>query len=181
MREIGRTGLGAGLTIDSAGVPGLLLQFVAMHRNAVSYQFDDVVLDPEAFSVEKSGQTLAIEPKSIQLLLYLIQNRARTVGKDELLRSVWEDVAVTDNALARVVAQLRKALGDDAKTARYIETVPTMRGWMPTAAPQARKNAPYTSLSGARERRLDAVRIDVHGLGPSLLPSNREGFVEFSR
>ncbi|MGA2117406.1 MAG: retropepsin-like aspartic protease [Bryobacteraceae bacterium] len=46
------------------------------------------------------------------------------------------------------------------------------------------------SLAGARDRLMDAVRIDVHGLGPGLLPasafasvfvSNREGFVEFSR
>jgi len=97
-----------------------------MHRPAVAYQFDDVILNPEAFSVEKSGQVLALEPKSIRLLLYLIQNRSRAIGKEELLRSVWEDVAVSDNALTRVVAQLRKALGDDAKVARYIETVPTI-------------------------------------------------------
>jgi len=46
------------------------------------------------------------------------------------------------------------------------------------------------SLSGAHDRLMGAVRIDVHGLGPGLLPasafasvfvSNREGFVEFSR
>lgn len=110
-----------------ATVPlGPLLEFVSMHRPAVVYQFDDVILNPETFSVEKSGRVLALEPKSIKLLLFLIQNRSRAVGKDELLRNVWEDIAVTDNALARVVAQLRKALGDDAKIARYIETVPTI-------------------------------------------------------
>jgi len=97
-----------------------------MRLPAVCYRFDDVIVDPEAFSVEKSGRVLSLEPKSIRLLLYLIQNRSRAVGKEELLRGVWEDVAVTDNALARVVAQLRKGLGDDAKVARYIETVPTI-------------------------------------------------------
>ena len=61
-----------------------------MHRPAVSYQFDDVILNPEAFSVEKSGRALALEPKSIRLLLYLIQNRSRAIGKEELLRTVWE-------------------------------------------------------------------------------------------
>jgi DNA-binding winged helix-turn-helix (wHTH) protein len=97
-----------------------------MHRPAVSYRFDDFILNPEAFSVEKSGLPLALEPKSIRLLLYLIQNRSRAIGKEELLSNIWEDVAVSDNALARVIAQLRKALGDDAKIARYIETVPTI-------------------------------------------------------
>ena len=97
-----------------------------MNRSGTSYQFADIVLDPDAFAVEKSGQVLALEPKSIRLLLYLVQNRSRAVSKEELLRSVWEDVSVSDNSLARLVAQLRKALGDDAKIARYIETVPTI-------------------------------------------------------
>jgi DNA-binding winged helix-turn-helix (wHTH) protein len=97
-----------------------------MHRPTVIYQFDDVILNPETFSAEKSGRVLALEPKSIRLLFYLIQNRSRAVGKEELLSNVWEGVIVSDNALARVVAQLRKALNDDAKIARYIETVPTI-------------------------------------------------------
>ena len=97
-----------------------------MRRPAVVYRFDDVILNPETFCLEKSGRVLALEPKSIRLLLYLIQNRSRAIGKEELLSNVWEAAAVSDNALARVVAQLRKALGDDAKIARYIETVPTI-------------------------------------------------------
>jgi DNA-binding winged helix-turn-helix (wHTH) protein len=48
------------------------------------------------------------------------------VGKEELLRNIWQDVTVSENSLARVVAQLRKGLGDDAKVARYIEIVPTV-------------------------------------------------------
>ncbi len=90
------------------------------------YQFDEVIVQPDAFRVEKSGRILALEPKSIRLLLYLIEHRSRVVGKEELLREVWGDVAVTDNALTRVVAQLRRELGDDAKVAHYIETVPTL-------------------------------------------------------
>jgi eukaryotic-like serine/threonine-protein kinase len=90
------------------------------------YRFDDVMVRPDAFRVEKSGRVLALEPKSIRLLLYLIEHRCQAVGKEELLREVWGDVAVTDNALTRVVAQLRRELGDDAKVARYIETIPTL-------------------------------------------------------
>src|SRR5690242_13150120 len=97
-----------------------------MRRVAPHYRFDDIVVQSDAFRVEKGGRTLSLEPKSIRLLLCLIENRPRAVSKDELLSRVWEDAAVTDNALTRVVAQLRKALGDDAKVARYIETVPTL-------------------------------------------------------
>jgi DNA-binding winged helix-turn-helix (wHTH) protein len=62
---------------------GPLIRFLAMHRPAVSYQFDDVILNPETFSVEKSGRVLALETKSIGLLLYLVQNRSRAVGKED--------------------------------------------------------------------------------------------------
>jgi DNA-binding winged helix-turn-helix (wHTH) protein len=58
------------------------MRFLAMHRPAVSYQFGDVILNPETFSVEKSGRVLALETKSIGLLLYLVQNRSRAVGKE---------------------------------------------------------------------------------------------------
>jgi DNA-binding winged helix-turn-helix (wHTH) protein len=105
-----------------------------MHRPAVSYQFDDVVLNPETFSVEKSGRVLALEPKSIRLLLYLIQNRSRSICKEELLSNIWEDVMVSDNALTRVVAQLRKALGDNL------------------AAPLCRNRSDYEPHSGSMPR-----------------------------
>ena len=90
------------------------------------YRFDDITVRPNAFRVERSSRAVALEPKSFRLLVYLIEHRDRAVSKDELLREIWEDTAVTDNALTRVVAQLRKALGDDAKEARYIETIPTL-------------------------------------------------------
>src|SRR5581483_11620108 len=44
----------------------------------------------------------------------------------ELLDAIWNDTFVTENALTRVIAQLRKAIGDDAKGSKYIETIPTM-------------------------------------------------------
>ena len=46
--------------------------------------------------------------------------------KAELVSSVWEGAFVTDNAITRAVAQIRKALGDDAKEPRFIETIPTV-------------------------------------------------------
>jgi TolB-like protein/DNA-binding winged helix-turn-helix (wHTH) protein len=92
------------------------------------YEFDDVRVEPSAFRVLKAGRPIAIEPKAFDLLGFLIQHRGRLVEKQELLDAVWKDTAVTENALTRVVAQLRKALGDPPAEPRYIETVPT-RGY----------------------------------------------------
>ena len=94
----------------------------------VSYQFDDFVVDPVAFRLIKSGQPASIEPKALQVLITLIERRDRLVGKQELFDEVWPGVAVTENALTRAIAQLRKTLADSADSPRYVETVPT-RGY----------------------------------------------------
>ena len=90
--------------------------------------FDDVVLDLAAFRLTRAGRDVHLEPKVLELLGYLVQHRGRLVEKAELLAVVWSDAAVSESALTRAVAQLRKALDDDAREARYVETVPT-RGY----------------------------------------------------
>jgi TolB-like protein/DNA-binding winged helix-turn-helix (wHTH) protein/Tfp pilus assembly protein PilF len=93
-----------------------------MNEHIQTYEFDDVRIDLLGFEVTKAGERLKIEPKAYEVLLHLVENRARVVEKSELLDIVWKDSFVTDNALTRVVAQLRKALGDSHKS-RYIATV----------------------------------------------------------
>ncbi len=105
------------------------------------YRFDDVVVDPSNLRLTVGGVVRPVEPKSFRLLQFLIENRDRAVSKDEIFQAVWPDVTVTDNALTRAVAQVRKALDDDPKEPRYIETVPTV-GYrflaaVTTAAPEA--------------------------------------------
>lgn len=92
------------------------------------YEFDDVHVDPRAFRVWKAGRPVALEPKAFEVLLFLVENPGRLVEKKELLERVWPDTVVTESAMTRVIADLRKALGDPAREARYIETVPT-RGY----------------------------------------------------
>src|SRR5688572_15972315 len=79
-----------------------------------AYQFGDIHVDLARHTVARAGETVALEPKSFEVLRHLIEHRDRLVGKDELLDVVWKDVFVTPNVLTRAVAQLRKALGDDA-------------------------------------------------------------------
>jgi hypothetical protein len=70
---------------------------------------------------------------------------------------VWPDTAVTDHALTRIIAQIRRALGDEAREARYLETVPT-RGyrWNPSGGksshPRARRWRTRFLLSRRRRR-----------------------------
>lgn len=99
-----------------------------MDAKTPDFRFDDVRIAPRAFRVWKAGHELALEPKAFKVLLYLIENRGRLVEKSELLDAVWKDTYVTENAMTREIAKLRKALGDDPKEARYIQTVHT-RGY----------------------------------------------------
>src|SRR5215471_13685951 len=97
-----------------------------MTAEITGYQFDSVEVRPAACEVLRDGKAVALEPKAFRVLLYLIENRDRAVSKDELIRAVWQGAAVTDNALTRIVAQLRRELGDDARQPRYIQTLPTL-------------------------------------------------------
>ena len=106
-----------------------------------SIQFDDIRVEPRNFKVFKAGAALALEPKTFLLLTYLIENRDRLVDKQELLDAIWKDVAVTENSLTREIGKLRRALGDDPKAPRYIETIHT-RGYRFIAAVRTFDDSP---------------------------------------
>lgn len=99
-----------------------------MSREVLSYQFDDVVIDLRAGRVLRAGTATPLEPKAYDLLVLLASRSGELVTRQEVLDRVWAGVYVTDNAVARVIAQVRRVLGDSARASRYIETVPT-RGY----------------------------------------------------
>lgn len=88
------------------------------------YEFDNVKIDCRNFQILKNGAARRITPRAFEVLLYLVENSGRLVGKQELFEQVWKETFVTDNALTRMVKEIRQVLGDDADAPRYIETVP---------------------------------------------------------
>jgi adenylate cyclase len=89
----------------------------------VRIEFSDCVLNSDRRELTRCGELVAIEPKALDLLIYLIDNRDRAVGKDELQDQVWRTV-VSDAAMTRAVMKLRKAVGDRTDDAKIIKTVP---------------------------------------------------------
>jgi len=65
---------------------------------------------------------LKLTPKAAAVLGYLIERAGQPVPKQELFASVWRGTVVSDDALVTCIQELRKALGDDARSPRYIET-----------------------------------------------------------
>jgi Tol biopolymer transport system component/DNA-binding winged helix-turn-helix (wHTH) protein len=94
--------------------------------NSSAFLFDDVRVEPAMFRAFKADNAIPLEPKAFRLLLFLIENRGRLIEKEEILRAVWNGAYVTENALASEIAKLRKALADDSKTPKYIQTVRTL-------------------------------------------------------
>jgi DNA-binding winged helix-turn-helix (wHTH) protein len=90
------------------------------------YRFDDVQVDVQNLRVTVGEEIRPLEPKSFRLLVFLLENPGRALSKDEIMAAVWPDAFVSDNSLARAIAQIRKALDDDPKAPRYVETVPTV-------------------------------------------------------
>ncbi len=85
--------------------------------------FADCQLDIECRELRRAGTLVALEPRIFDLLLYLVQNRDRAIGKDELQDAVWQTI-IADTAITRAIMKLRIALGDRTGDAKIIKTVP---------------------------------------------------------
>jgi DNA-binding winged helix-turn-helix (wHTH) protein len=91
--------------------------------SAERYVFGEVTVDVTERRVTRSGNAVALPPKAHDVLVCLVRRAGHLVTKRELLDTVWPDAFVEEGSLAVHVSALRKALGDDCESARYIETV----------------------------------------------------------
>src|SRR4029434_3925386 len=87
------------------------------------YTFGEFVLSPSRRALYRSGQEIPLVPRYFDLLLLLIRRREQAISRREILDTVWSDVVVSDGALSQAVRTLRRALGDDPATSRYLRTV----------------------------------------------------------
>ena len=64
-----------------------------------------------------------LTPKAFAVLHYLTEHPGRVVTKAELLQAVWPGVVVSEWVLTANVHQIRQALGDNARSPQFLETV----------------------------------------------------------
>jgi DNA-binding winged helix-turn-helix (wHTH) protein len=86
-------------------------------------RFGDFELDLDRRELRRSGRALHLSPRAFALLELLVAERPRTLGKDDLRKRLWPDTYVSNTALAQLVTEVRKTLGDRAREARWIRTV----------------------------------------------------------
>ena len=87
------------------------------------FLFEDCVLDPDRREFTRTSRVVAMGPQVFDLLLYLVQNRAHVVSKDDVLDAVWAGRIVSESTLTSHINAVRKAIGDNGGEQRLIRTI----------------------------------------------------------
>jgi pimeloyl-ACP methyl ester carboxylesterase/DNA-binding winged helix-turn-helix (wHTH) protein len=90
----------------------------------VRLRFADVVVDTDRREILRAGAREPAEPQVFDLLVHLLRQRDRVVGKDELVDVVWRGRIVSDATLASRINAARRAVGDSGESQRLIRTYP---------------------------------------------------------
>ena len=93
-----------------------------MASDSDSYSFGPFRLDPIQ-GLSRGDREVRVTPKSLAVLCELVRQAGELVTKKSLFDTVWTNRIISDATLSSCIAELRKALGDDARDPRYIETV----------------------------------------------------------
>jgi len=91
--------------------------------NAATFRVGDWTAEPAANRLVCAGREVKVEPKVMRVLSYLVERHGEVVTRHDLETHVWAGMTVTDDAVTNTVIKLRKALGDNARDPRYIETI----------------------------------------------------------
>lgn len=88
------------------------------------FRFERFLLDTRERRLRRDDEPVEISGRYFDALALLVREQGKLVSKDRFLEEVWRGVPVTDEALTQCIRTLRKQLGDDAASPRFIETVP---------------------------------------------------------
>ena len=87
------------------------------------YRFGPFTLDSARRRLFRDGELILAPSKALDVLQVLLENRGRTVEKDDLMGRVWPDTIVEEANLTQSIFMLRRALGDEPSDPRYISTI----------------------------------------------------------
>src|SRR5215218_9350146 len=90
------------------------------------YTFDSFRIDARERQLSRNEQPVPLPPKVFDVLLVLVENSGRIVGKDELMKKVWSDTFVEEANLTVNISALRKVLNEDSHRPQFIETIPKL-------------------------------------------------------
>ncbi|MGY8667763.1 winged helix-turn-helix domain-containing tetratricopeptide repeat protein [Bradyrhizobium sp. UFLA05-109] len=82
------------------------------------------MLDTDRRELRRGTEMISVAPQVFDLLEYLIRNRERVVGKDDLINAIWNGRVVSDAALTTRLNVARSVVGDSGEEQRLIKTLP---------------------------------------------------------
>src|SRR5690606_3586335 len=81
-------------------------------------------VEPQLNRIVRGEEIVKIDPRNMKVLQLLASQPGLVFSQAEIEKAVWSDVIVTPNSVYQSIAQLRRALADDKRVSRYIETIP---------------------------------------------------------
>lgn len=110
--------------IDGMDVrPQVLRQNTHDLSKRIAFQFGPLTVDPPTRSVSVGQRSEMIEPRVMRVLIALADARGSVLSRDDLIADCWDGVIVGDNAVARVISQLRRTIGELAGDRVKVETI----------------------------------------------------------
>jgi len=134
-------------------------------QEGVPFRLGQWLVEPSLNRISRGGEAIQLELKAMDLLVYLAGRAGELVDKRDIQDAVWQTEFVSDNTLTRRVAELRDALGDDARNPRYIETVPK-RGYRLIAGVGPAEELDRTVAAFPERTPADPERGPYPGLAP---------------
>ncbi|MGK7296026.1 MAG: winged helix-turn-helix domain-containing tetratricopeptide repeat protein [Candidatus Wenzhouxiangella sp. M2_3B_020] len=130
-------------------------------------------VQPDRNRLVKNGSGARLTPRAMQVLLCLADRAGEVVTREDFSERVWHPAVVTDDALTRVISELRRILGDRTGEPKFIETIPK-RGYRLVAPIEPL--APDTGVAADRETAGSAIAVlPFHAIGAGVSESIADG------
>jgi DNA-binding winged helix-turn-helix (wHTH) protein len=81
-------------------------------------------VQPDLNRLSTADTAVRIEPRVMEVLLFLARHQGEVLSKERILGSVWAGTHVTPKVLTYSISELRRALEDDSKNPAFIQTIP---------------------------------------------------------
>jgi len=138
-------------------------------------QFESFRLDTSNECLWHDGAQIALPPKPFAILRYMVENPGRLITHDELLDALWPETYVQPQVLRTYMLELRKVLGDNVDSQRFIQTIPK-RGYCfvarVTEGAEAKNGFTHLPEVGIASRAVNPAFIDrveeIHRLQAAL-------------
>jgi DNA-binding winged helix-turn-helix (wHTH) protein/tetratricopeptide (TPR) repeat protein len=92
-------------------------------RHRVIYEFGFIRIHPVNRTLERDGVVVSLPSRAFDVILLMLMRRGDVVSKEELFDTCWPDTHVDESSLPVMISSIRRAIGDDGRSQKYIQTV----------------------------------------------------------